>query len=126
MENIITIYKKIVANSVNLQGFLYSNALYPRQLRNDHLMALYDIKPGGHLPAEGLPEKLAGNVQVYVKPSAGPGRRGKAYFIRFMCICPRCGTHLPAGRLEQHIDTKKCKTTYYQLFMDGIVFDPEV
>jgi hypothetical protein len=62
------------------------------------------------LPADAVPQRLVGNVLVYVLSQAdaraeNPGVRRPH---RVMAICPRCDSHVPAGRLFQHIGTKRC------------------
>jgi hypothetical protein len=63
--------------------------------------------PEGRIPRdlEILPAVRVGNVYVWVTRSRGGGHRARH---RVMCHCPRCGHTLPAGRLHQHLGTRRC------------------
>jgi hypothetical protein len=80
-----------------------------------HVMRMLGLRPGGHLPAEGMPVRVIQGIKVwvtpyvartYVEPWSGMARRVKSSKHRVMAECPHCGKHLSAGRLHQH----KCKT----------------
>lgn len=60
------------------------------------MMSLLGLRPGGHLPVEGMAERIIDGYRVYVAPKL---RTNRAH--RIIAICP-CGRHIPAGRLHQH------------------------
>lgn len=72
-------------------------------MHNSELMKLLGLRPGGHLPAEGLGAHEIQGILVWVRPLSEmqPGRRRH----RIVALCPGCKTIVPAGRLHQH----KCK-----------------
>jgi hypothetical protein len=85
-----------------------------RNMWSGEMMKALGLKPGGHLPSEGLPEREIQGIRVYVKP-ATPTKITTNVFgthiwksskHRVIAICPGCERHLSAGRLHQHI----CKT----------------
>lgn len=77
-------------------------------------MEALGLRAGGHLPAEGMPERLIQGVRVYVLPAVGHmppmvaamtggycPRKSSAH--RVMAVCPACERHMSAGRLaSQH------------------------
>lgn len=76
---------------------------YPTlQMPHYKLKALLGVRPTvkGYLnyPDAGLGLQWIGNVHVYVLPRNSTGRKHRA-----IAICPYCNTHVPAGRLQQHL-----------------------
>jgi hypothetical protein len=82
---------------------------------SSEMLRMLGLRPGGHLPAEGMPPRLVDGIKVWVNASP-PARyhhgwsakpsKVKSSAHRVMAECPACGAHLSAGRLHQH----KCKT----------------
>ena len=80
---------------------------YTRNMWSPEMMETLGLKPGGHLPKEGMPEREIQGIRVYVKPANEP-IIGKYYTHRntkhrVIAICPGCNRHLSAGRLHQHV-----------------------
>lgn len=66
----------------------------------------------GKLPAQGMEPRVIQGVKVWVEPAAparyyylGPytPKKIKSSAHRVLAECPRCGEHLSAGRLHQHV-----------------------
>jgi hypothetical protein len=106
---------------------------YNRYAHASDMYRLLGVRPG-HLPNEGIPERVIEGVRVYVRPlvteclcpqiwnghdepQPDPTRverdcpvhganKGRRNWqgLRVMAIC-ECGRHIPVGRLHQH----KCK-----------------
>lgn len=89
-------------------------------MHSGEMLETLGLKAGGHLPIEGMPERVIQGVRVWVTPAParrdpeslpkfGPSVRtsGKSSTHRVMCECPTCGAVLSAGRLFQH----RCKLT---------------
>ena len=75
--------------------------------RNAHtsvVMRALGLKPGGHLPDEGMPPRFIGVVWVWVTPAQTqlPGFERKSSTHRVMGECPSCGRHMSVGRMHQH------------------------
>jgi hypothetical protein len=84
-----------------------------RNMWSGEMMKTLGLKAGGHLPKEGMPERVIQGIRVYVKPAPESvvvvkhfGKRVgilKRSNHRVMAICPGCKRHLSAGRLHQHV-----------------------
>lgn len=70
-------------------------------MHSGEMMQELGLKSGGHLPAEGMPERTINGVTIYVLP-AEPSTGRKSSKHRVMAICPVCNRHMSAGRLNQH------------------------
>lgn len=71
---------------------------------NLHWWRLYQalgLNPKRHLPAEGLSERMVGNVPVWILSKQDAAAVG--LFHRILCRCPDCGWEGSAGRLHQHL-----------------------
>lgn len=81
-------------------------------LHENQIKELLGLKPSSHLPDDGLPPQMIGNVLVWIigKPLARAlATELKRKFVhRVYCECPKCHTAVPAGRLHQHLGTKVC------------------
>lgn len=77
-----------------------------RNAWSPEVMKALGLKPGGHLPEEGMSERVIQGVRVYVKPAENRREQGyrKSSRHRVMAIC-ECGVHVSVGRLHQH----KCR-----------------
>lgn len=74
---------------------------YP--LRHDQLYAFLGLDPKAHLPADGLPTRMIGNVPVWVVPKTDK-HQGSA---RVWCRCPKCDRSVTFGKLNQHMKVHK-------------------
>ena len=69
------------------------------------------LRPGGHLPPEGMPARIVNGVKVWVEPEPMTRTFNRAAGIkvrksskhRVMAECPSCKRHMSAGRLHQHV-----------------------
>jgi hypothetical protein len=85
-----------------LDNLRYHDEEYGRDfiMRWDQLYMALGLDPKKHLPVEGVPAKLIGNVPVWVEPKVqGMSQDGK----RVWCMCPYCEKSLTAGKLQQHL-----------------------
>jgi hypothetical protein len=72
-------------------------------MHSHEMMEALGLKPGAHLPKEGMPERLIQGIRVYVKPSGEKtSARSNSSKHRVIAICPGCNRHISAGRLHQH------------------------
>jgi len=69
-----------------------------RTLHSHKMMPLLGLKPGGHLPVEGMGTRDINGVMVYVLAKFRSGRHH-----RIIAICPACKKHVPFGRMGQHV-----------------------
>lgn len=72
----------------------------PRTIHSHRMMPLLGLKPGGHLPADGMAPQMVNDIAVYVLSKAEAERTKR--FHRVIAICP-CGKHVPFGRMGQHV-----------------------
>lgn len=70
-----------------------------RQATAGDLLAMLGLKAGGHLPTDGMAERLIDGVRVYVAPKVAGNRRVRGHRVYAICDC---GRHIPVGRLHQH------------------------
>ena len=70
-------------------------------MHSGEMLQALGLKPGGHLPADGLPPRELQGVTVYVAPAAPAASGRKSSRHRVMAVCS-CGRHVSAGRLHQH------------------------
>lgn len=86
--------------------------------QHDEMYEALGLDPRKHLPKEGLPARMIGNIKVWVAPAKPPvylneyavcwnnfsrrRRARKSSAHRVMCKC-HCGWIGSAGRLHQHI-----------------------
>jgi len=80
------------------------------QTQNMHWQDLYTalgLSTTRHLPAEGLPPRMIGNVEVWVDAKI-PGVNQDAK--RVWCKCPVCDKPFTAGKLFQHLPVHKKDT----------------
>src|SRR5262245_43259257 len=75
---------------------------YGTNIRSYELLPLLGLKPKGHLPTDGMPEREIQGVRIYVKPYVQRPPRHNASKHRVMAIC-KCGRHISVGRLHQHL-----------------------
>jgi hypothetical protein len=71
-----------------------------RAMNHAQLCQALGLNPRKHLPDEGLPPRVLGNVLVWVVPRV-PGTSQDAR--RTWCECPHCRKQLTAGKLQQHL-----------------------
>lgn len=76
---------------------------YGKRTDSKDMMGFLGLRPGSHLPAEGMPERLIQGVRVFVKPVDNPRALGyrKSSKHRVMVVCG-CDRNVPFGRLRQH------------------------
>lgn len=67
------------------------------KMSHSELYVLLELKPGSHLPAEGIPVRQIQGIDVWVEP-----KTTSALKHRVMARCPGCKAVLSAGRLHQH------------------------
>lgn len=89
----------------------YLRDKYGWQMSSSQLHRRLGLKPTAPIPKDYTtflqPQDIDG-VQVYViKPPVEGGRKHRVW-----CICPDCGKHVPAGRLQQH--RKNTKGHFYE------------
>lgn len=73
------------------------------QAQYAEIYAALGLNPNAHLPVEGVPRTLIGNVWVWVLPKTDKPQDA----ARTWCECPVCGKHLTTGKLQQHLPTHK-------------------
>jgi hypothetical protein len=78
----------------------WSNPEYPWPAHSGTVKEFLGLDRKAKLPAEGMPPREIQGFQVYVLSLTEA--RAKKQFHRVMAICPTCGKHLSAGRLQQH------------------------
>jgi hypothetical protein len=79
----------------------YVDPKYPNfkwQMRNDHILSLFDLPSNGHIPPNYRAYKRIGNVKVLIIPRGQ--RRIKR---RVLAQCPKCFRQVCAGHLMQHM-----------------------
>lgn len=80
-------------------------------MQHSELYARLGLNPLRHLPDIGIGPIDVDGILVYVKPKAlatNQGRRRQGQTKRTFAIC-RCGTHVEAGHLHQHMKGRKCR-----------------
>jgi hypothetical protein len=78
--------------TLHLRG-KYGNA------QSGEVLAMLGLKPGHHLPKEGMPVRKIQGIEVWVASSDVKKNR---FTHRVMAKCPVCGKAMSAGRLHQH------------------------
>jgi hypothetical protein len=73
---------------------------WKRPMIHTQLYAALGLDPKKHLPKEGLPPQMVGNVSVWVDPK-WPDVNQDAK--RVWCLCPVCHNRYTAGKLQQHL-----------------------
>lgn len=84
----------------------YGNPDRKWQMRNDHILGLFGLKPNGPIPPDFSAEKKIGNVWVFIyKRGEGNIKR------RVVARCPHDDCHklVCAGHLDQHMKVHKGK-----------------
>ena len=97
---------------------MWKDLRHPRrgewQINHYHLYPLLGIPAGGHLPAEGFPERIVtdahGNKSMFMcLPADGKGRKSK-HRLFYRCIA--CKKWIPFGRAFQHRNGKEHKLNF--------------
>lgn len=71
---------------------------------------LLGLKPGSHLPPEGMPPREIQGIRVWVTPKP-EGEPRSVCSHRVLAECPVCKKHLSVGRLHQHAKIHQIKET---------------
>jgi hypothetical protein len=74
----------------------YSDRPWP--LRNDHILALFDLPPNGPIPPNHSDKRQIGNITVQIVP-----RGALKIKRRVVAQCPTCFKWVCAGHLWQHM-----------------------
>lgn len=67
------------------------------------VMRKLGLRAGGHLPAEGMPERVVEGWAVWVTPEVVDKRHRHGSAHRVMARCPGCHKELSLGRMGQHL-----------------------
>ena len=85
----------------------YIDDQYPNfkwQMRNDHILALFDLPPNRAIPPNFSAEKKIGNVWVFIY-KRGEAKIGRRVVAR--CPYEDCHRLVCAGHLDQHMKVHK-------------------
>ena len=97
------------ADHHDIRAYLGWGSIVRRQWGNGaHYEAVQSKKlPVGYQGWTMVPLTDGREVKLICLPGnvSATGRRGKSSAHRCFAVCPDCGTHVPAGRTQQH----KCK-----------------
>lgn len=66
-----------------------------------HVLPMLGLKPGAHLPRDGMPPREIQGIVVWVEPVQEEDT-GFGAPHRVRAKCPACGKEMSAGRLPQH------------------------
>jgi hypothetical protein len=81
----------------------YPNVKLP--MRNDHILHLFGLQPGRHIPVNHKDKRMIGNVLVRIVP------RGELNIKRrVIAHCPTCDKVVCAGHLHQHMKVHNDRT----------------
>jgi hypothetical protein len=84
----------------------YSGTTYRTRRDAASMYEAFGLDPKQHLPAEGRAPRLIDGVECYIFTAAEArafwGNKGSHMSLRVMAVCPECGKHTAASRLNQH------------------------
>jgi hypothetical protein len=87
----------------------YVDPQYPKfkwQMRNDHILKLFDLPSNGHIPPNHSDKRQIGNVTVQIVP-----RGTMKIKRRVVAQCPTCFRWVCAGHLNQHMKVHNDRRT---------------
>lgn len=77
------------------------------------VLPMLGLKPGRHLPPEGMPPREIQGITVWVKPQEA---NRKSSLHRVYAKCPACGKEMSVGRLPQHASVHKPAAPQYMAY----------